>query len=341
MKKTIAKKVLTLTSTILMTLLMVLGFNGTRVQADTNDTTTQKVVLTKYGFKKGVTANHSATDQRWDVNGAEPLQGVDFTIYNVTANYWKSPKDYKGSSDSAPVAAKGTTNDKGQLTQELPTQSKDASGKPRAAVYLFKETNPRAGYETTAEMTADFWLTLPAKAADDGNVYVYPKNVQKTTYEHTFVTKDAKTKEVLAGAGFKISNSDSKFLKLTNKDGENVNINEGFIDVLANNYRLTWVAESDATVFTSDKDGKFGLNGFDIINNNTTTYTAVETQVPDGYVAAANTDFKADNSSSEIPNEPKGILPHTGGTGTVIFAILGVALIAFGAVAYRKRRNGF
>ncbi|MEW7095536.1 LPXTG cell wall anchor domain-containing protein, partial [Lacticaseibacillus paracasei] len=35
------------------------------------------------------------------------------------------------------------------------------------------------------------------------------------------------------------------------------------------------------------------------------------------------------------------ILPHTGGTGTVIFAILGVALIAFGAVAYRKRRNGF
>ncbi|NMN63811.1 adhesion/invasion protein (internalin), partial [Lactobacillus casei] len=50
MKKTIAKKVLTLTSTILMTLLMVLGFNGTRVQADTNDTTTQNVVLTKYGF---------------------------------------------------------------------------------------------------------------------------------------------------------------------------------------------------------------------------------------------------------------------------------------------------
>ena len=53
MKKTITKKVLTLTSTILMTLLMVLGFNGTRVQADTNDTTTQNVVLTKYGFDKG------------------------------------------------------------------------------------------------------------------------------------------------------------------------------------------------------------------------------------------------------------------------------------------------
>ncbi|EPC72654.1 hypothetical protein Lpp126_14396 [Lacticaseibacillus paracasei subsp. paracasei Lpp126] len=35
------------------------------------------------------------------------------------------------------------------------------------------------------------------------------------------------------------------------------------------------------------------------------------------------------------------MLPHTGGTGTVIFAILGVALISFGAVAYRKRRNGF
>lgn len=334
MKKTSAKKVLTLTSTILMTLLMVLGFNGTRVQADTNDTETQTVVLTKYGFKNIVTTSERETNQIWDGDGAKPLQGVDFIIYDVTANYWKSPKDYKGSVDSAPVAAKGTTNDKGQLTQALPTQSKDTSGKPRAAVYLFHETNPRAGYNTSA----NFWLTLPATAAADGKVYVYPKNVQKTTYGRTFVTRDDKTKEVLEGAGFKISNSDGKFLKLTDKDGKDVSISEGFIDVLANNYRLTWVAESDATVFTSDNNGKFGLNGF---ADNTTAYKAVETKVPDGYVAATNTDFKADNSSSDILNAPKGMLPHTGGTGTVIFAILGVALIAFGAVAYRKRRNGF
>lgn len=334
MKKTIAKKVLTLTSTILMTLLMVLGFNGTRVQADTNDTTTQKVVLTKYGFEKDVTAIGRATDQIWTVDGAKPLQGVDFIIYDVTANYWKSPKDYKGSVDSAPVAAKGTTNDKGQLTQALSTHSTDTNGKYRAAVYLFQETNPRAGYNTSA----DFWLTLPATAAADGSVYVYPKNVQKTTYGRTFVTRDDKTKEVLEGAGFKISNSDGKFLKLTDKDGKDVSISEGFIDVLANNYRLTWVAESDATVFTSDKSGKFGLNGF---ADNTTTYRAVETKVLDGYNAAANTDFKTDNSSSDILIAPLGILPHTGGTGIVIFVILGVALIAFGAVAYRKRRNDF
>lgn len=338
MKKTIAKKVLTLTSTILMTLLMVLGFNGTRVQADTNDTTKQNVVITKYGFDKDVPVTQRPTEQIWTVDGAKPLQGVDFIIYDVTANYWKSPKDYKGSFDSAPVAAKGTTNDKGQLTQELSTHSTDTNGKYRAAVYLFQETNPRAGYNTSA----DFWLTLPATAAADGKVYVYPKNVQKTTYGRTFVTRDDKTKEVLEGAGFKISNSDGKFLKLTDKDGKDVSISEGFIDVLANNYRLTWVdksdAESDATVFTSDKNGKFGLNGF---TDNTTTYRAVETKVLDGYHAADNTDFKADNSSSDILIAPLGILPHTGGTGTVIFAILGVALIAFGAVAYRKRRNGF
>ena len=333
MKKTIAKKVLTLTSTILMTLLMVLGFNGTRVQADTNDTTKQNVVLTKYGFDKDVTAIDRATDQNWNGDDAKLLQGVDFTIYDVTANYWASPKDYHGLFDINNIAAKGTTDDKGQLTQALPTQSKDTSGKPRAAVYLFHETNPRAGYNTSA----DFWLTLPATAAADGKVYVYPKNVQKTTYGRTFVTRDDKTKEVLEGAGFKISNSDGKFLKLTDKDGKDVSISEGFIDVLANNYRLTWVAESDATVFTSDNNGKFGLNGFD---DNTKTYTAVETKVLDGYVAT-NTNFKADNSSSDILNEPKGMLPLTGGTGTVIFAILGVALIAFGAVAYRKRRNGF
>lgn len=334
MKKTSAKKVLTLTSTILMTLLMVLGFNGTRVQADTNDTETQTVVLTKYGFKNIVTTSERETNQIWDGDGAELLQGVDFTIYDVTANYWASPKDYHGLFDINNIAAKGTTDDKGQLTQALPTQSKDTSGKPRAAVYLFHETNPRAGYNTSA----DFWLTLPATAAADGNVYVYPKNVQMTTYEHTFYTKDAKTKEVLEGAGFNISNGDGKFLKLTDKDFKNVNIDEGFIDVLANNYRLTWVDKSDATVFKSNKEGKFGLNGFD---NKTTNYTAVETQVPDGYQTADKTDFTANNSSSDILIEPLGILPHTGGTGIVIFVILGVALIAFGAVAYRKRRNGF
>ena len=101
---------------------------------------------------------------------------------------------------------------------------------------------------------------------------------------------------------------------------------------------MTWVDKSDATVFTSDNNGKFGLNGFD---DNTKTYTAVETKVLDGYHAADNTDFNADNSSSDILIAPLGILPHTGGTGIVIFVILGVALIAFGAVAYRKRRNDF
>ena len=127
------------------------------------------------------------------------------------------------------------------LTQALSTHSTDTNGKYRAAVYLFQETNPRAGYNTSA----DFWLTLPATAAADGSVYVYPKNVQKTTYDRTFVTKDAETKEVLEGAGFNISNSDGKFLKLTDKDGKNVNIDEGFIDVLGHNYRLTCIAFID------------------------------------------------------------------------------------------------
>lgn len=144
MKTTSAKKVLTLTSTILMTLLMVLGFNGTRVQADTNDTTTQNVVLTKYGFEKDVTAIDRATNQIWTGDGATPLQGVDFTIYDVTANYWASPKDYQGSFESNKVVTTGTTNKYGQLTKALPTQSTDTNGKHRAAVYLFQEINPRA-----------------------------------------------------------------------------------------------------------------------------------------------------------------------------------------------------
>ena len=45
------------------------------------------------------------------------------------------------------------------------------------------ETNPRAGYNTSA----DFWLTLPPKAAADRECLCLPKECSKTTYERTFV----------------------------------------------------------------------------------------------------------------------------------------------------------
>jgi LPXTG-motif cell wall-anchored protein len=338
MKKTFLKKALAFASAALLALPLMLNTNIVNAADGDPDTgatpTEQHVILTKYGFDKEEAATDRATDKTWDGNGAKTLAGVEFKIYDVTADYWTAPKDYKGAYKESELVDTQVTGTDGTFGKDLPTVSKDADGKSRAAVYLFHETNPRAGYNTSA----DFWLTLPAAADSDGNVYVYPKNVQATTYNRTFIKKDAATGEVLPGAKFVIKQGD-KFVKLTDKDGADVTAGDGFIDVLSNNYRISLVdTEATATTFTSDKDGKFGLNGF---ADDQTSYTAVETDAPDGYEKAADTDFKADNSTSDINDKPTGILPHTGGAGILLFVALGAVLIVLGGVAYAKRRARF
>ena len=341
MKKSFLKKALVFAGAALLALPLMLSTNVVHA-ADPNggsDTDAQNVILTKYGFDKAVAETDRSTGKTWDGDGAKTLEGVEFKIYDVTANYWAAPKDFKDKSEDdkitgATLVDTQVTDDHGQIAKALPTTSTDADGKSRAAVYLFHETNPRAGYNTSA----DFWLTLPAKADADGNVYVYPKNVQTTTYSRTFIKKDSATGEVLKGAGFVIKQGD-KFVKLTDKDGNAVTVGDGVIDVLSNNYRIKTVdAQADATTFTSDADGKFGLNGF---ADNTTEYTAVETNAPDGYEKAADTKFTADGSTSDIEDTPTGLLPHTGGAGIVLFVALGVVLIVLGGVAYTKRRARF
>lgn len=340
MKKSFLKKVLVMAGAALLALPLALGTSNT-VEADEADTTTQHVILTKYGFDKDEEITDRATDKEWDGDGAKTLDGVTFEIYDVTANYWKAPKDYKGALDGAKLIDTKTTGDtdetrgKGTLAIDLPKFSTDEKDVRRLAVYLFHETNPRAGYNTTQ----DFWLTVDKPATEDGNVYVYPKNQQKTTFSRTFIKKDSSTDVVLPGAGFVITNDAGKFLQITDKDGKKVEDKEGFVDVLENNYRIAFVDDKGAaTTFTSDNNGKFGLNGFE---DDTVNYTATETVVPDGYTAAKPTPFKADDTSTDIKDAPIGLLPHTGGAGIVLFVVLGAALVVLGGVAYNKRRTSF
>ena len=345
MKKSFLKKALVMAGAALLALPLALGTTNTVEATDEGDTTTQNVILTKYGFPGDQEITQHDTDKEWNPAGAEKLDGVTFEIYDVTANYWKAPKDYKGALDGAKLVATkttgaDTTKGPGTLEVGLPKLSTDDKEVQRLAVYLFRETNPRAGYNTTD----DFWLTVD-KPADDGNVYVYPKNQQKTTFHRTFIKKDSATDEVLPGADFVIKNNDGKFLQITDKDGikvENSKVQDqnGFVDVLKNNYRIAFVDEDAATTFTSASNGQFGLNGFE---DKTTNYTAIETHAPDGYEIASGTPFTATDKNDiiEIKDAPKGLLPHTGGAGIILFVVLGAALVVLGGVAYNKRRTSF
>lgn len=334
MKKSLFTKVLTVLGAAVLTLPAVLGMNNNTVKAADATPSSQHVILTKYGFKEAPDETNRDTATQWNGDGAERLGGVEFEIYDVTANYWSDPTNYNGSTAApAKLVSTETTADNGQFGIDLPKVSKDADGQDRAAVYVFHETNQRAGYGTAA----DFWLTLPAKADADGNVYVYPKNTEVKTYERNFIKKDSVTGEVLPGAQFVIKNVKGEYLQLTDKKGNNpIGSVTGYADVLAGNMRIKWVTDKGAaTVFTSDKDGKFGLNGF---ANNSDVYTYEEIKAPTGYDKTADGEFKADDTTSDILDTPTGVLPHTGGKGIVAFVVAGVALIALGGLAYSKRR---
>lgn len=319
---------------------------GQTAHADTTPTTTpttdpatQTVILTKYGFTNAPDATDHQTDQTptdahngWAKDGT-PLAGVKFAVYDVTSQYWADPTNYKGTTDTSNMTpvANGTTNKDGQITfKDLLTTSGDHN-----AVYLFHEVQARTGYDD--QSSKDFWISLPAAAAGDNNVYVYPKNTQKTTYWHKFTKKDSHTGLALNGAQFNITNADGKYLAVSDEDGTLQTELTGWTNTEEKNFKLNWTTEDQATTFISDKDGIFGLNGF---TDQSTKYNAIEIKAPDGYTEKEDpTPFTADNKTSDILDAPRGLLPHTGGTGILMILTVGAALLALAFVGIKKRQN--
>lgn len=103
---------------------------------------------------------------------------------------------------------------------------------------------------------------------------------------------------------------------------------------------MKWVAnETDATKLISNSEGRFGIYGLD--SNVANYYTLVETKTPDGYVGSAELKFTADDCTSpilKVGNKAKGILPMTGGMGTISILVVGLVGLAAGIGYFRKRK---
>ncbi|WP_461225561.1 pilin N-terminal domain-containing protein [Lacticaseibacillus suihuaensis] len=306
------------------------------VQAADDETTptTQHVILTKFGFaKEQAPVEHSTTQTPDQAQGdwakdATPLAGVKFSVYDVTGQYWAAPDNFTPKRNDSDLVTKTPlkTDDQGQLSLDLNVHSGD-----HAAVYLFHEEAGRTGYADSK--TPDFWLSLPAEKAADGNVYVYPKNEKITTHFHKFIKKDGQTNQVLKGAEFSIQDAAGKQLLVTDEDGEAQTELTGYIDAEAQNYKLSWVAKG--TTFVTDAAGEFGVGG---LEDTTTTFKAVETKAPAGYDTAEDTDFTFDDQSTDILDQPTGLLPHTGGAGIIGLLAIGAVLIVLTVVGIRKRQ---
>lgn len=129
-------------------------------------------------------------------------------------------------------------------------------------------------------------------------------------------------KAALKGAEFVVLNADGKYLKSI----------ESGVEVWAE-------SETEAKVYTSDDKGEFMVEGLLV-----GAYKLKETKAPEGYAVLKNqVEFEAkadymDGQAIEIINY-KLFLPQTGGNGTLVISLVGLAVISVFTGLYIKRKS--
>lgn len=106
---------------------------------------------------------------------------------------------------------------------------------------------------------------------------------------------------------------------------------------------LKWVKDSsDATVYTSDANGKIELDYLPYGE-----YKLIEIEAPTGYAKGKEISFtvakgsynETKKSPAVVKNAKKGLLPSTGGYGIYIFLVIGLALMGGAYVWFRRVRK--
>ena len=174
--------------------------------------------------------------------------------------------------------------------------------------------------ETDKDHANTAWLTHTEQNVET------PKSTVATQTRQVNILKVDQDKNPLAGAGFVLRDNEGRYF-VQNDAGE-----------------VSWIKEGEGTPteFVSDAEGKLCFYGVDA-----EIYTLDESTVPGGYTGVDGTQanlktasINADNPI-EIINHLGQKLPETGGIGTTVFYVAGVALVlcTLAALVIIKRKE--
>ncbi len=200
---------------------------------------------------------------------------------------------------------------------------------------LVTDNNEYANTAVTLEYTATATaLEIANKAYPTVADHEYKDNfktVESFSGQISITKYNENKSETLAGAEFVIKNNDGKFATLDSR-----------------NYLTGWVDNQDeASKITTDNNGVATAYGFDAEK----TYSFVEVTAPTGYALnPVASDVEWDTTpetpvvrigTAEMKDTKLASLPFTGGMGTTIFTVLGVAIMVLASALYfaAKRRG--
>lgn len=201
-------------------------------------------------------------------------------------------------------------------------------------VYLEYSNNPNAGGEN------DFGET------PKDSVWLFTYTVNNTKYANT-----AADGNKLAGAGFKLYDSNKNEVKLLVKETNDGNylVYDGDENKIPAHYQpLTnneMITATDGVFNIIGLDhGVYTLkettvpNGYNKMDDQTITITATHQEVDSGASAEMNLSAGS-NMNNDIVNKSGATLPETGGIGTTIFYVLGGVMFAGAALMLVVRRK--
>ncbi|MGN0498232.1 MAG: SpaH/EbpB family LPXTG-anchored major pilin [Acutalibacteraceae bacterium] len=285
----------------------------------------------------------------WTITPIVPDDIDSYVTYNVTDVIdGKLDFSYSDTDKTAVVVRATLAADKGTFTEGTDyTVSYDSTSRK----FTFDTTQAgRQKLKGATELKIELTTQINANAVVNTDI----ENKATLTYENQYgVTGTPDSKDTVKTGGFiglkyeNVNSTEEKGLAGAEFElFEDANKTTKISFVYADGVYTVCKAGTEGAVskITSENDGTFNVKGLAY-----GTYTLVETQAPAGYqlysgdisvnVDATSYDSNAILADNKVVNVPTPDLPLTGGMGTILFTVAGLALIGGGAFFFIRSRK--